>query len=236
MPQSQHSDPKSDIQIARESAMRPIKEIGAQLGIDERDLLPFGHHKAKVSMEYINSLKDRPDGKLILVAGINPTRAGEGKTTTSVGLGDGLRRIGKKSAICLREPSLGPCFGIKGGAAGGGYSQVLPMEEINLHFTGDFHAISSAHNLLSAMVDNHIYWENKQRLDMRRITWRRVVDMTTVPCVRSPTVWGAITNGFPPFRWVRYHSCLRGDGNLLSGNQPQRSAAAPRQHHHWLSP
>ncbi len=197
MPQSQHSDPKSDIEIAREATIHPIKEIAASLGIGEAELLPFGHHKAKISIDYINSLKDRPDGKLILVAGISPTKAGEGKTTTTVGLGDGLRRIGKKSAICLREPSLGPCFGIKGGAAGGGYAQVLPMEDINLHFTGDFHAISSAHNLLAAMVDNHIYWENKQRLDMRRITWRQVVDMNDRALRQITNGLGAITNGFP---------------------------------------
>ncbi|MEJ1353653.1 MAG: formate--tetrahydrofolate ligase [Candidatus Sedimenticola sp. (ex Thyasira tokunagai)] len=197
MPLSQHNDPKSDIQIAREAAIQPIKDIAAQLGIGECDLLPYGHHKAKVSMEYIDSLKERPDGKLILVAGINPTRKGEGKTTTTVGLGDGLQRIGKRSAICLREPSLGPCFGIKGGAAGGGYSQVLPMEDINLHFTGDFHAISSAHNLLSAMVDNHIYWENEQRLDMRRVVWRRVVDMNDRALREITNGLGAITNGFP---------------------------------------
>lgn len=197
MPLSQHSAPKSDIQIARDAKMRPINEIAAQLGIGECDLLPYGHHKAKVTMEYINTLSDRPNGKLILVAGISPTKAGEGKTVTTIGLGDGLRQIGKRSAICLREPSLGPCFGIKGGAAGGGYSQVLPMDEINLHFTGDFHAVSSAHNLLSAMVDNHIYWQNSQRLDIRRVTWRRVVDMNDRALREITSGLGAVTNGFP---------------------------------------
>ena len=168
---------KSDIEIARESTMQPIGEIGEKLGIPYEALMPFGHTKAKVSQEFIESVKDNKQGKLILVTAISPTPAGEGKTTTTVGLGDGLNRIGKKATICIREPSLGPCFGMKGGAAGGGYAQVVPMEDINLHFTGDFHAISAAHNLLSALIDNHIHWENKSGLDPRRITWRRVVDM-----------------------------------------------------------
>ena len=168
---------KSDIEIAREANKKPIQEIGAKIGIDSADLLPYGHDKAKVSQDFINSVQDREDGKLILVTAINPTPAGEGKTTTTVGLGDGLNRIGKNAMICIREASLGPNFGMKGGAAGGGYAQVVPMEEMNLHFTGDFHAITSAHSLLSAMIDNHIYWGNEQEIDMRRVAWRRVVDM-----------------------------------------------------------
>ncbi|MDE0812125.1 MAG: formate--tetrahydrofolate ligase, partial [Alphaproteobacteria bacterium] len=165
----------SDIEIAREATMKPILEVGAGLGIPATSLDPYGHYKAKVSMEYIDSLEDQPDGKLILVTGINPTPAGEGKTTTSVGLGDALNRLGHKTICALREPSLGPCFGVKGGAAGGGYSQVVPMEDINLHFTGDFHAIGAANNLLAAMIDNHIYWGNALGLDERRITWRRAL-------------------------------------------------------------
>ncbi len=168
---------KSDIEIAREAKKKPIMEIGSKLGIASDHLLPFGHDKAKISESFIKSLAAKKDGKLILVTAINPTPAGEGKTTTTVGLGDGINAIGKKAAICLREPSLGPCFGVKGGAAGGGYAQVVPMEDINLHFTGDFHAITSAHNLLSAMIDNHIYWGNEQNIDTRRVAWRRVMDM-----------------------------------------------------------
>ncbi len=197
MPVEQHKNPKSDIQIARETEIQPIREIAGSLGIEEKDLLPYGHTKAKISLDYINSVQDRPDGKLILVAGISPTKAGEGKTTTTVGLGDGLRRIGKNASICLREPSLGPCFGVKGGAAGGGYAQVVPMEDINLHFTGDFHAIGAAHNLLSAMVDNHNYWDNAQRMDRRRITWRRVVDMNDRALREITNGLGGVTNGFP---------------------------------------
>ncbi|WP_145975041.1 formate--tetrahydrofolate ligase, partial [Ruegeria atlantica] len=168
---------KSDIEIAREAQKKPIQEIGAKIGIDSADLLPYGHDKAKVSQEFINSVQGREDGKLVLVTAINPTPAGEGKTTTTVGLGDGLNRIGKNAMICIREASLGPNFGMKGGAAGGGYAQVVPMEEMNLHFTGDFHAITSAHSLLSAMIDNHIYWGNEAEIDVRRVAWRRVVDM-----------------------------------------------------------
>ena len=168
---------KSDIEIAREARMKPIMEIGAGLGIAAEHLSPYGHTKAKLDLGYIGSLADRPDGKLILVTGINPTAAGEGKTTTTVGLGYALNRIGKRAAICLREPSLGPCFGVKGGAAGGGYAQVVPMEDINLHFTGDFHAIAAANNLLAALIDNHVYWGNTAGLDPRRITWRRALDM-----------------------------------------------------------
>ena len=168
---------KSDIEIAREAKMKPIMEIGKKLGIPEKDLIPYGHTKAKVSLDYIDSLAKKKNGKLILVTAISPTPAGEGKTTTTVGLGDALNRVGKKAMICLREPSLGPCFGMKGGAAGGGYAQIVPMEDINLHFTGDFHAITSAHNLLSAMIDNHVYWGNELGIDTRRVAWRRVMDM-----------------------------------------------------------
>ncbi|WP_303979506.1 formate--tetrahydrofolate ligase [Dongia mobilis] len=187
----------SDIEIAREAKMKPIREVAAKLGIKEEYLLPFGHTKAKISMDYIKSLKGQKDGKLILVTAINPTPAGEGKTTTTVGLGDGLNRIGKKAIICLREPSLGPCFGVKGGAAGGGYAQVVPMEDINLHFTGDFHAIGSAHNLLSALIDNHIYWGNELGFDSRRVTWRRVMDMNDRALRQINNSLGGISNGFP---------------------------------------
>ena len=188
---------KSDIEIAREAKMQPIQEVGKKLDIPEKDLLPFGHDKAKVSAEFIASKRGGSDGKLILVTAINPTPAGEGKTTTTVGLGDGLNAIGKKAMVCIREASLGPCFGMKGGAAGGGYAQVVPMEEMNLHFTGDFHAITSAHNLLSAMIDNHIYWGNEQDIDQRRVTWRRVVDMNDRALRDIVTSLGGVSNGFP---------------------------------------
>jgi len=188
---------RSDIDIAREARKAPIQDIGAALGIPADALLPFGHDKAKVSAGFIESLKDRPDGRLILVTAINPTPAGEGKTTTTVGLGDGLRAIGKRAAICIREPSLGPCFGMKGGAAGGGLAQVVPMEDINLHFTGDFHAITSAHNLLSAMIDNHVYWGNGLDIDTRRIVWRRVLDMNDRALRDVVTSLGGAANGFP---------------------------------------
>src|SRR5258705_581462 len=168
---------KSDIEIAREAKMKPIAEIGKKIGIPAEALLNYGPHKAKVSFDFINSAQNNKDGKLILVTAISPTPAGEGKTTTTVGLGDGLNRIGKRAMSCLREPSLGPCFGMKGGAAGGGYAQVVPMEHINLHFTCDFHAITSAHNLLSALLDNHIYWGNPLNIDPRRGMWRRATDM-----------------------------------------------------------
>lgn len=187
----------SDIDIARAASKRPIQEIGCKLGIPSESLMPYGHDKAKISASFIKSLADRPDGKLILVTAINPTPAGEGKTTTTVGLGDGLNRIGKKAVICIREPSLGPCFGVKGGAAGGGYAQVVPMEDINLHFTGDFHAITSAHNLLSALIDNHIYWGNELGIDTRRITWRRVIDMNDRALRQIVTSLGGASNGFP---------------------------------------
>ena len=188
---------KSDIEIAREAKMLPIQQIGAKLDIPEKDLLPFGHDKAKISAEFIKAQRDGSDGKLVLVTAINPTPAGEGKTTTTVGLGDGLNALGKKAMICIREASLGPCFGMKGGAAGGGYAQVVPMEEMNLHFTGDFHAITSAHNLLSAMIDNHIYWGNELEIDQRRITWRRVVDMNDRALRDIVTSLGGVSNGFP---------------------------------------
>lgn len=188
---------KSDIEIAREANKKPIQEIGEKLGIASEHLLPYGHDKAKVSQDFIESVKDNRMGKLILVTAINPTPAGEGKTTTTVGLGDGLNRIGKKAAICIREASLGPCFGMKGGAAGGGYAQVVPMEEMNLHFTGDFHAITSAHNLLSAMIDNHIYWGNALEIDERRVTWKRVLDMNDRALRDTVTSLGGVANGFP---------------------------------------
>jgi|TARA_B110000208_G_scaffold191020_1_gene256502 formate--tetrahydrofolate ligase len=188
---------KTDIQIAREATKLPIQEIGAKLGITSDDLLPYGHDKAKVSQNFINSVQDRTDGKLILVTAINPTPAGEGKTTTTVGLGDGLNRIGKNACVCIREASLGPNFGMKGGAAGGGYAQIVPMEEMNLHFTGDFHAITSAHSLLSAMIDNHIYWGNSLDIDTRRVVWRRVVDMNDRALRQITASLGGVSNGFP---------------------------------------
>ncbi len=188
---------KSDIEIAREATKRPIQEVGDKLGIPTDHLLPYGHDKAKVSQDFINSTKSREDGKLILVTAINPTPAGEGKTTTTVGLGDGLNRIGKNAMICIREASLGPNFGMKGGAAGGGYAQVVPMEDMNLHFTGDFHAITSAHSLLSAMLDNHIYWGNEQEIDVRRVQWRRVVDMNDRALRQITASLGGVANGFP---------------------------------------
>ncbi|MFV0515307.1 MAG: formate--tetrahydrofolate ligase [Jhaorihella sp.] len=187
---------KSDIEIAREAKKLPIQEVGASLGIPQSHLLPYGHDKAKVSQEFIGSVQGRKPGKLILVTAINPTPAGEGKTTTTVGLGDGLNRIGKRAAICIREASLGPCFGMKGGAAGGGYAQVVPMEEMNLHFTGDFHAITSAHNLLTAMIDNHIYWGNELEIDERRIVWRRVMDMNDRALRDMVVGLGGVANGF----------------------------------------
>ncbi|MDH3666863.1 MAG: formate--tetrahydrofolate ligase [Paracoccaceae bacterium] len=187
----------SDIEIARKANKKPIQEIGAKLGIGAEHLLPFGHDKAKVSAEFINSVQGNDDGNLILVTAINPTPAGEGKTTTTVGLGDGLNAIGKNACICIREASLGPNFGMKGGAAGGGYAQVVPMEDMNLHFTGDFHAITSAHSLLAAMVDNHIYWGNSLEIDTRRVVWRRVVDMNDRALRQITASLGGVSNGFP---------------------------------------
>jgi formate--tetrahydrofolate ligase len=189
---------KSDIEIAREANMRPVIEMAKErFGIPAEHLDPYGHYKAKLSLDHVATLPERPDAKLILVTAMTPTAAGEGKTTTTVGLGDGLNRIGKNASICLREPSLGPCFGMKGGAAGGGYAQVVPMEEINLHFTGDFHAIGTANNLLSALIDNHIYWAHEPALDLRRVTWRRVVDMNDRALRSIVTSLGGVANGFP---------------------------------------
>jgi formate--tetrahydrofolate ligase len=188
---------KSDIEIARAATMKPIAEVAAKVGIPADAIVPYGNTKAKVSFKHIDGLKEGKDGKLILVTAISPTPAGEGKTTTTVGLGDGLNRIGKKAMMCLREPSLGPCFGVKGGAAGGGYAQVVPMEDINLHFTGDFHAITSAHNLLSALIDNHIYWGNSLGFDTRRVAWKRVLDMNDRALREIVNSLGGVANGFP---------------------------------------
>jgi formate--tetrahydrofolate ligase len=187
----------SDIEIARAAKMKPIGDVAKKIGIPDEHLYRYGPTKAKLSLGFIESLKSRPNGKLILVTAITPTPAGEGKTTTTVGLGDGLNRIGKKTIICLREPSLGPCFGVKGGAAGGGYAQVVPMEDINLHFTGDFHAITSAHNLLAALIDNHIYWGNDLGFDTRRVSWRRVMDMNDRALRQINSSLGGVANGFP---------------------------------------
>ncbi len=186
----------SDIEIAQRAEIKPIQEIAKKIGIPDDALIPYGRTKAKVDLDYINTLKDKPDGKLILVTAVTPTPAGEGKTTTSVGLNDGLNRIGKKAMVALREPSLGPCFGMKGGAAGGGYAQVIPMEDINLHFTGDFHAIGAANNLLSALLDNHIYWGNEHEIDSRRVSWKRVVDMNDRALRQIACGLGGPGNGF----------------------------------------
>ncbi len=188
---------RSDLEIAQDASMKHITEIGAKLGIGPESLIPYGHDKAKLNYEFLESLDDTKKGKLILVTAISPTPAGEGKTTTTVGLGDGLNHIGKKAMVCLREPSLGPYFGMKGGAAGGGYAQVVPMTDINLHFTGDFHAIGAAHNLLSAIIDNHMYWDNQLNIDQRRVSWKRVVDMND-RALRNITIGlGGPTNGIP---------------------------------------
>ncbi len=198
MSASQHQSPKSDIEISQTAKKRPILDIAKEkLGIAAENLEPYGHYKAKVSMDYVKSLKSKKDGKLILVTAISPTPAGEGKTTTTVGLTDALNHIGKKAMLCLREPSLGPSFGMKGGAAGGGYAQVIPMEDINLHFTGDFHAVTSAHNLLSALIDNHIYWGNSLGIDSRRVTWRRVMDMNDRALREIVCSLGGVANGYP---------------------------------------
>lgn len=188
---------KSDIEIAREAKMKPIAEVAAKVGVPAEALVPYGWTKAKVNFDFINKVQGNKDGKLILVTAINPTPAGEGKTTTTVGLSDGLNHIGKKAIAALREPSLGPCFGVKGGAAGGGYAQVVPMEDINLHFTGDFHAITSAHNLLAAMLDNHIYWGNALGIDQRRIGFKRVLDMNDRALRSIVNSLGGVSNGFP---------------------------------------
>src|SRR5258706_2418082 len=198
MPASQRTSPKSDIEISQGATKRPIADVARErLRIAPENLEPYGHYKAKISIEFIKSLKNRPNGKLILVSAITPTPAGEGKTTTTVGLTDALNHIGKKAMLCLREPSLGPCFGVKGGAAGGGYAQVVPMEDINLHFTGDFHAIGTAHNLLSALIDNHIYWGNSLGLDSRRVAWRRAIDMNDRSLRAIVSSLGGVANGFP---------------------------------------
>jgi len=198
MPASQHQSPKSDIEISQAAKKRPILDVAKEkLGIAPENLEPYGHYKAKVSMDYVKSLHGRKNGKLILVSAISPTPAGEGKTTTTVGLTDALNHIGKKAMLCLREPSLGPSFGMKGGAAGGGYAQVVPMEDINLHFTGDFHAITSAHNLLSALIDNHIYWGNALGIDSRRVAWRRVLDMNDRALREIVCSLGGVANGYP---------------------------------------
>src|ERR1700739_2248675 len=198
MPASQHQSPKSDIEISQAAKKRLILDVARErLGIAPENLEPYGHYKAKISMDYIKSLKDKPNGKLILVSAITPTPAGEGKTTTTVGLTDALNHIGKKAMLCLREPSLGPSFGVKGGAAGGGYAQVVPMEDINLHFTGDFHAITSANNLLAALLDNHIYFGNALAIDARRVTWRRVMDMNDRALRSIVGSLGGVANGFP---------------------------------------
>jgi formate--tetrahydrofolate ligase len=198
MPASQHQQPKSDIEISQAAKKRPILDVARErLGIAPQDLEPYGHYKAKLSMDFVKSLQSKPSGKLILVSAITPTPAGEGKTTTTVGLTDALNHIGKKAMLCLREPSLGPSFGMKGGAAGGGYAQVVPMEDINLHFTGDFHAVTSANNLLAAMLDNHIYWGNALGIDQRRVAWRRVLDMNDRALRAIVSSLGGVANGFP---------------------------------------
>ena len=188
---------KTDIEIARASNLEPIINVAKKIGINSDSVFNYGHHKAKISLDFIKSLENKPDGKLILVTAMTPTPAGEGKTTTTVGLGDGLNAIGKKAIVCLREPSLGPCFGMKGGAAGGGFAQVVPMEDINLHFTGDFHAVGAAHNLLSALIDNHIYWGNELGIDVRRITWKRVLDMNDRSLREIVSSLGGPGNGYP---------------------------------------
>ncbi len=222
MPASQHTNPKSDIQIAQEAVKRPIMELAKEkLGIAPENLDPYGHYKAKVSMDYIKSLKDKPNGKLILVSAISPTPAGEGKTTTTVGLTDALNHIGKKAMLCLREPSLGPSFGMKGGAAGGGYAQVVPMEDINLHFTGDFHAIGAAHNLLSALIDNHIYWGNapRHRRPPRRLAARHRHERPQP--APDGVVAGRRRQRLPARGRLRHHGRLRGHGDLLPGQGPR---------------
>src|SRR5438132_14206150 len=194
----QHQNPKTDIQIAQEAHLHPIAHVAHRhLGINLSDLLLYGHFKSKVSLDYLNKVQPRPNARLILVTAITPTTSGEEKTTTTVGLGDALNHIGKKTIVCLREPSLGPCFGVKGGAAGGGYAQVVPMEDINLHFTGDFHAIGVANNLLAAMVDNHVYYGLEPRIDPRRISWRRTLDMNDRALRSIVSSLGGVANGFP---------------------------------------
>ena len=229
---NQHLAPKSDIEISQAAKMRPIIDVARdKLGIPAEYVQPYGHYKAKISLDYVASLEGKPDGKLILVTAISPTPAGEGKTTTTVGLGDALNHIGKKAVICLREPSLGPCFGVKGGAAGGGYAQVVPMEDINLHFTGDFHAIGVAHNLLAALIDNHIYWGNALGLDPRRVAWRRVVDMNDRSLRSDRFVARRRRQWLSARGRLRHHRRLGSDGDLLPRQQFRRSAASSRRHH-----
>ena len=223
--------PLSDIEIARQAKMQPIENVAAKIGISRDQLLQYGPYKAKLSLEAVKEIGKRKPGKLILVTAINPTPAGEGKTTTTVGLGDGLNAIGKKAVICLREPSLGPCFGVKGGAAGGGYAQIVPMEDINLHFTGDFHAIAAANNLLAAMVDNHVYWGNELGIDVRRVTWKRVLDMNDRALRQITNSLGGPGNGYPARRRLRHRRRLGSDGDLLPRHRPRRPDAPPGQHH-----
>ncbi len=227
----QHRNPKSDIDIAQAAAMRPIGQVAAdKLGIPDEALSPYGRYKAKISLDYIRTLADRPHGKLILVTAITPTPAGEGKTTTTVGLGDALNHIGKKAILCLREPSLGPCFGVKGGAAGGGYAQVVPMEDINLHFTGDLHAIGAANNLLAALIDNHIYYGHRaaHRSAPRRLAARARHERPGVALDRLLARRGR--QRLSARGRVRHHGRLRGDGDLLPGDRPRRSAPPARQY------
>ncbi len=220
------SEVRSDIEIARAARLLPIAEVGARLGIPAEALCQYGSDKAKVRFEFLEQLGERPDGRLVLVTAITPTPAGEGKTTTTVGLGDGLNRIGKRATICLREPSLGPCFGMKGGAAGGGYAQVVPMEDINLHFTGDFHAIGTAHNLLAALLDNHLYWGNELGLDARRITWRRVMDMNDRALRQIVSSLGRRRQRLPARGRLRHHGRLRGHGDLLPRPGPRTTSSS----------
>ena len=225
-----------DIEIARRSKMLPIEEIAAKLGITDDDLEHYGKHKAKVSLDLYRRLENKPTGKLVLVTAITPTPAGEGKTTTSIGLCDGLNRIGKQASVCLREPSLGPCFGMKGGAAGGGYAQVVPMEDINLHFTGDFHAIELAHNLLAAMLDNHLHHGNALGIDPRRIVWKRVVDMNDRALRNIIVGLGGTNNSVPHEGRLRHHRRLRGDGRLLPLRVAQGVEGAAGADHRGLHP
>src|SRR3979490_2101579 len=224
MPASPHAQPKSDIEISQSATKRLIADVARErLGVAVENLEPYGHYKAKVSMDYIKTLKDKPNGKLILVSAISPTPAGAGKTTTTVGLTDALNHIGKKAMLCLREPSLGPSFGMKGGAAGGGYAQVVPMEDINLHFTGDFHAITSANNLLAALLDNHIYWGNPLNIDQRRVMWRRVMDMNDRALRQIVSSLGGVANGFP-----------REDGFDITGAPEVMAIFCPPRDHNAL--
>ena len=235
MPASQHQKPLSDIEIAQAAKKRPIMELAKEkLGIAPENLEPYGHYKAKLSMDFIKSLKSKPNGKLILVSAITPTPAGEGKTTTTVGLTDALNHIGKKAMLCLREPSLGPSFGMKGGAAGGGYAQVVPMEDINLHFTGDFHAITSAHNLLSALIDNHIYWGNELGIDSRRVAWRRVHGHERPRAARDRLLARRRRQRLPARGRLRHHGGVGDHGDLLPRVRPRRPQGAHRQHHRRL--